>query len=63
MTRTKKFHYPTKTEYYTLLEQYNEFDSNLDYVSSRVFDLKITIMKLSKRLDEVERVKNYAVRT
>ena len=32
----------------------NEFSNDSDYISSRVFDLEITIIKLSKRLDEIE---------
>ena len=47
-------HYPKHEEYSELLMQFDKYGKYPDYVASRVFDLTITVMKLSKRLDEIE---------
>lgn len=58
MNKLKQDYYPTKEEYNTLLNQYNEFGGDPDYISSRVFDLEIKIIKLKNHITKLEKVTN-----
>ena len=52
--KDKSNHTITHEEYSKLYNQFENYGKYPDYVASRVFDLTITVMKLSKRLDEIE---------